>query len=161
MNNEWLGDVLAAHETGAGVGGSFAEALQELEQDRKRGHWMWFIFPQWIGLGKTGVSGRFGVKKVDDAMAFLQHDTLRANYRAVVVATRTHLEHGTHLNRIFGSPSPDDRKFVSSLTLMKHANERLAIDDGLGNEIDSVLELVDGQGFAPCARTLRWLSEQS
>ena len=43
---------------------------------------------------------------------------------------------------------------------MKHANERLAIDDGLGNEIDSVLELVDGQGFAPCARTLQWLSEQ-
>ena len=159
MNNEWLGEVLAAHETGAGVGGSFAVALQELEQGCKRRDWMWFIFPQWIGLGKTGVSGRFGVKKVDDAMAFLQHDTLRANYRAVVVATRTHLEHGTHLNHIFRSP--DDRKCVSSLTLMKHANERLAIDDGLGNEIDSVLELVDGQGFAPCARTLRWLSEQS
>ena len=161
MNNEWLGDVLAAHETGAGVGGSFAEALRELEQGHKRRDWMWFIFPQWIGLGKTSVSGHFGVKNVNDAMAFLQHDTLRANYRAVVAATRTHLEQGTHLNRIFRSPSPDDRKFVSSLTLMKHANERLAIDDGLGNEIDSVLELVDGQGFAPCARTLRWLSEQS
>ena len=118
MNNEWLGDVLAAHETGAGVGASFTDALRELEQGHKRRDWMWFIFPQWIGLGKTSVSGHFGVKNVNDAMAFLQHDTLRANYRAVVAATRTHLEQGTHLNRIFRSPSPDDRKFVSSLTLI-------------------------------------------
>ena len=158
MNNEWLGDVLAAHETGAGVGGSFTDAHHELEQGRKQGHWMWFIFPQWIGLGKTDISGRFGVKNLDDAMASLQHDALRANYRAVVAATRTHLEQGTHLNCIFGSP--DDRKCVSSLTLMKHANARLGIDDDLGNEIDSLLELVDGQGFCPCARTLQWLSEQ-
>ena len=53
-----------------------ASVLVELEQGRKRGHWIWFIFPQLKGLGRSPQSEFFGISSLDEALAYLQHPVL-------------------------------------------------------------------------------------
>jgi len=54
----------------------FASVIAELRQGSKRGHWMWFVFPQLKGLGRTAQSNFFGISSVQEAAAYLQHPVL-------------------------------------------------------------------------------------
>ena len=54
----------------------YAEAVGELSFGRKRSHWMWFIFPQWTGLGSSPPSQRFAIRSLDEARAYLNHPVL-------------------------------------------------------------------------------------
>ena len=54
----------------------FDRALSEIEAGRKRSHWMWYVFPQVIGLGLSPTSRRFAIESVDEARAFLAHPVL-------------------------------------------------------------------------------------
>jgi uncharacterized protein (DUF1810 family) len=54
----------------------FDTVIAELEQGRKRGHWIWFIFPQLKGLGHSANSEFFGIASVQEAAAYLQHPVL-------------------------------------------------------------------------------------
>jgi uncharacterized protein (DUF1810 family) len=87
--------------------------LGELREARKRTHWMWFVFPQHRGLGRSYNAQFYGIGSMDEARAYLTHPMLGARLEE---CTRLVLESGgTSLNAIFGSP--DDMKFCSSMTL--------------------------------------------
>jgi uncharacterized protein (DUF1810 family) len=97
--------------------GVYESVLDELRRGRKVGHWIWFIFPQVAGLGRSAMSELYAISSLDEARAYLAHPVLGPRLRecaAVVLATkgRTALE-------IFGSI--DAVKLRSSMTLFHHA----------------------------------------
>lgn len=101
-------------------------ALAELIGGRKLTHWMWFVFPQLRGLGRSSMASRYGIDSIDEARAYLAHPVLGPRLRECVTAV---LDCGeTSLRTIFGSP--DDMKFCSSMTLFSAA---AGDDDGLFN----------------------------
>jgi uncharacterized protein (DUF1810 family) len=98
----------------------YAAVLNELRADRKRTHWMWFIFPQISGLGQSVTSRMFAVSSLTEAVAYLAHPTLGPRLRecAALVAS----VEGRSIDEIFAYP--DDRKFHSSMTLFARAAPR-------------------------------------
>ena len=97
--------------------GVYAHALAELRTGRKTSHWMWFVFPQIDGLGRSSTARRYAIKSLDEARAYLAHPTLGARLRectAVVLGVS-----GRSASEIFGHP--DDIKFRSSMTLFERA----------------------------------------
>src|SRR5499427_9830326 len=94
------------------------QVLSELESGTKMGHWMWFIFPQIRGLGRSPVSIEYAISSVDEARAYLQHPLLGPRLKectqlVLQVEDRSALE-------IFGEP--DDVKFRSSMTLFTNVS---------------------------------------
>ena len=94
-----------------------AGALAELRQGRKRGHWIWFIFPQLKGLGHSANSEYFGIASAQEAAAYLKHPILGPR-----------LMECTQLVNAVDAPSAEDifgdidaLKFRSSMTLFAHA----------------------------------------
>jgi uncharacterized protein (DUF1810 family) len=57
-------------------GGTYAQALAELRAGAKRSHWMWFVFPQVAGLGRSATAQRYGISGLDEARAYLAHPVL-------------------------------------------------------------------------------------
>lgn len=57
-------------------GGAYEQALAELEAGAKRGHWMWFIFPQHVDLGRSPTARQYGLGGVAEAAAYLNHPLL-------------------------------------------------------------------------------------
>lgn len=89
----------------------------ELRAGRKSSHWMWFVFPQLRGLGRSAMAERYGMASLDEARAYLAHPVLGMRLReccSLVLAVQ-----GSSAQAIFGSP--DDSKFRSSLTLFGRA----------------------------------------
>ena len=94
-----------------------ARVEAELQAGRKTSHWMWFIFPQMRGLGRSAMAERYGIASLDEARAYLAHSVLGKRLRdccSLVLAVQ-----GSSAQAIFGSP--DDSKFRSSLTLFRRA----------------------------------------
>ena len=91
----------------------YETVVAELRAGRKRTHWMWFIFPQLRGLGRSPTAQFFGITSLVEARAYLAHPELGARLLGCVqqVLELT----GDSLDAIFGSP--DDMKFRSSMTL--------------------------------------------
>lgn len=54
----------------------YAEVCKELKAGKKTSHWMWFIFPQFKGLGSSAVAQHFGIELKDEAFAYWQHPVL-------------------------------------------------------------------------------------
>jgi uncharacterized protein (DUF1810 family) len=92
---------------------SYKQALSEIRSGRKRSHWMWFIFPQFAGLGVSSMSERYAVKSVAEAEAYLAHPVLGPRLLECSEAV-LRLE-GLAAVKIFGSP--DDMKLRSCATL--------------------------------------------
>ncbi|XFA73996.1 DUF1810 domain-containing protein [Thermosynechococcaceae cyanobacterium Okahandja] len=91
----------------------YARALAELRQGKKRSHWMWYIFPQYAGLGFSSMSQYYAIKSLAEAKAYLQHPILGAR---LVECTKAVLRlEGTSAYDVFGSP--DDMKLRSCATL--------------------------------------------
>ncbi|HWH21205.1 MAG TPA: DUF1810 domain-containing protein [Solirubrobacterales bacterium] len=59
----------------------YARALGELRDGRKRGHWIWFVFPQIAGLGSSPMSQAYAIRSLDEARAYLAHTTLGPRLR--------------------------------------------------------------------------------
>ena len=93
--------------------------LQELAQGKKRTHWMWFIFPQIQGLGRSAMAQRFALANLAHAQAYLQHPVLGTRLRECAELLLAHPD--TSALEIFGTP--DDLKLHSSLTLFALAAE--------------------------------------
>ena len=115
----------------------YEQAMSEIRSGRKRSHWMWYMFPQFDGLGFSATSKRYAIKSVAEAEAYLRHPVLGPRLlesaRAVVgIDGRSALE-------VFGSP--DDMKLRSCATLfasVSHAGsvfEQL-LDRHFGGELD-------------------------
>jgi len=99
--------------------GSYEQALRELRAGRKLSHWMWFVFPQFEGLGPSAMSRRYAIRSLAEARAYLDHPVLGLRLRECTAAVNR-LE-GRSIHEIFGSP--DDMKFRSSMTLFELASD--------------------------------------
>ena len=55
---------------------TYPQALSELSRGHKRGHWIWFVFPQLAGLGSSPMSERYAIRSLDEACAYLHHPIL-------------------------------------------------------------------------------------
>ena len=97
----------------AQAGGVFERALAELEQGRKRSHWMWFILPQLRGLGHSQRAHFYGLTGLDEARAYLDHPVLGARLQAVCTA----LQDWSHLGAEAVLGDVDALKLRSCLTL--------------------------------------------
>ena len=89
----------------------------ELERGRKQSHWMWFIFPQIAGLGRSAMSMRYAISSLEEAKAYLNHPILGPRLRECTRLVT--LVQGRSMYEILGSP--DDVKFHSCLTLFANA----------------------------------------
>jgi uncharacterized protein (DUF1810 family) len=61
--------------------GVYPGALRELRAGRKTGHWIWFVFPQVVGLGQSELSRYYGIGSLDEARAYLAHPVLGPRLR--------------------------------------------------------------------------------
>lgn len=91
----------------------YAQVRAELAAGRKTSHWMWFVFPQLRGLGRSAMAERYGLAARAEAVAYAAHPLLGARLRectGLVLAVSA-----PSVQAIFGSP--DDLKFRSCMTL--------------------------------------------
>lgn len=96
----------------------YARVCAELRSGQKTGHWMWFIFPQLRGLGRSPMANEYGISSRAEALAYLQHSILGERLRE---CTRlVYSVEGRAVNEIFGYP--DDLKFRSSMTLFANVS---------------------------------------
>jgi uncharacterized protein (DUF1810 family) len=113
----------------------YERALAELKQGLKESHWMWFIFPQIEGLGRSSTAHFYGIKCVNEAKAYLEHPLLG---QRLIECSDALLQHkGKSASDIFGFP--DDLKLKSSMTLFARISK---------SESESVFSRVLGQYFA-------------
>lgn len=92
---------------------SFPIALEELKRGRKQSHWMWFIFPQLRGLGRSQMSHHYGIADLDEARRYLAHPVLGPRLVAAAEAVLAH--RGQSAEAILGGIDAD--KLRSSATL--------------------------------------------
>jgi uncharacterized protein (DUF1810 family) len=95
---------------------NYARALSELRAGQKRSHWMWYIFPQYAGLGLSSISRHYAIKIRAEAEAYLQHPILGP--RLIECGQAVLDIHNRSADAIFGSP--DDLKLHSCATLFAH-----------------------------------------
>lgn len=102
-------------QAGIGVWGeTYDEALRELRQGRKRGHWIWYVFPQVVGLSMSSMGQRFSIHSLAEARAYLAHPILSVRLKEAAQAV---LDAETEdIEELFGG-SLDAQKFRSSMTL--------------------------------------------
>jgi uncharacterized protein (DUF1810 family) len=96
---------------------SYTQALNELQAGRKQSHWIWYIFPQIQGLGRSAMSQKYAIASLDEAKAYLDHPILGPRLREctrLVTAMK-----GSPIRHILAYP--DDLKFHSCMTLFAHA----------------------------------------
>ena len=104
---------------------TYAEVVSELRAGMKTSHWMWFIFPQIRGLGRSPVSIEYAISSREEAAAYLQHPVLGPRLKE---CTQLVLDvENRSAEEIFGSP--DDMKFRSSMTLFA----QVSADDDIFN----------------------------
>ena len=84
---------------------------------RKQSHWMWFVFPQLAGLGRSGMARRYALHSLNEAALYAAHPVLGARLRECTSIVAGHDDRG--VGEIFGHP--DDMKFRSSMTLFEAA----------------------------------------
>ena len=91
----------------------YDQALAEIRSGHKRSHWMWFIFPQYAGLGSSPMSQQYAIKSLGEAEAYLQHPVLGPRLVECVEALLRIEDRSA--SEVFGTP--DDMKLRSSATL--------------------------------------------
>jgi uncharacterized protein (DUF1810 family) len=117
----------------------YDRVCEELRAGRKRSHWMWFIFPQIAGLGRSWTARHYAIRSLAEASAYLEHPLLGPRLRE---CTKLVIDvSGKSIHDILGSP--DDMKFRSSMTLFARATtDNKAFEDALqkyfGGEHDSL-----------------------
>jgi uncharacterized protein (DUF1810 family) len=131
--------------------GAFEDVLGELRAGEKRSHWIWFIFPQRKGLGRSATSEFYGIGSMQEVRAYLKHPVLGPRLRACTSAVNA--VEGRTAEAIFGWP--DDVKFRSSMTLFARAAEA-AGDAEAAAEFRAALGKYFGGEEDP--RTVAWVS---
>ncbi|TFV82782.1 DUF1810 domain-containing protein [Blastococcus sp. CT_GayMR20] len=96
---------------------TYEQALGELRAGQKRTHWMWFVFPQVAGLGRSGMAQRFAISGLPEARAYLGHPTLGRRL-AECARALTDLDTADPVE-VFGPV--DAMKLQSSMTLFAQA----------------------------------------
>jgi uncharacterized protein (DUF1810 family) len=123
---------------------TYDDAIEELRHGRKRGHWMWFVFPQVAGLGSSYAAQRFAISSLDEARAYLQHPVLGPRLHECAEAMLGNTE--ATARQILGDI--DAMKLRSSMTLFQLAAPQESV---FARVIDRFYE------GAPDAETIRRL----
>ena len=97
--------------------GTYAEALEEVRAGHKRGHWMWYVFPQMKGLGRSEISEFYGIDGREEAYAYIAHPVLRARLIEITEAVLNN-EHSAY--SIFGA---DIIKFRACMLLFASVSD--------------------------------------
>ena len=100
--------------------GSYAQALAEMKRGRKESHWMWYIFPQLKGLGRSAMSEFYGISGMEEARAYLKDPVLGA--RLVEICNALLALEVEDIVQVMGRP--DDKNPKSSMTLFEAAAEK-------------------------------------
>lgn len=96
---------------------TYPQALLEIQNGRKESHWMWYIFPQLKGLGKSSTAEYYGIGNLNEAREYMAHPILRSRMKAISQAV---LDCGAKSAvEIFGHT--DAMKLRSSMTLFQEA----------------------------------------
>lgn len=104
---------LSRFENAQSESGIYERAVFELRAGRKRSHWMWFVFPQLQGLGRSPMSQTYAISSLAEARAYLQHPVLGVR---LIECTRVLAElPATSAQDVFGVT--DATKLRSSMTL--------------------------------------------
>jgi uncharacterized protein (DUF1810 family) len=104
-------------------GGTYQRAVAELRNGRKTSHWMWFIFPQIAGLGRSAMAQAYAISDLSEAQAYLAHPVLGP--RLIECAEIVVSHQGLSAQQIFGGI--DAIKLRSSMTLFARADPDQAI----------------------------------
>lgn len=126
----------------------YETALSEMKAGYKTSHWMWYIFPQIIGLAQSRTSIYYSVQNLDEAREYMADPVLGAHMNEICdVLLSLESSDATH---IFGTP--DDRKLCSCMTLFREAcpeNDRFSrvLDKFFAGEADRrTIELIGWRG---------------
>jgi len=103
--------------TAQNAGGTYGHALAELRSGSKRSHWMWFVFPQLAGLGRSETARKYAISSLDEARAYYRHGVLGPRLAEAAAAVAS--VEGRSAVHIFGGI--DARKLHSSMTLFLRA----------------------------------------
>jgi len=98
--------------------GLYESAIGELRRGRKASHWMWFVFPQIVGLGQSELSRRFAISSLEEAKAYLQHPVLGP--RLIECMGIVSASSSRDAEQLFGTV--DAQKLQSSATLFMRAS---------------------------------------
>jgi uncharacterized protein (DUF1810 family) len=93
--------------------------VKELKAGRKQTHWMWFVFPQLAGLGRSATAQHFAISDLTEAELYLSHEILGPRLKKA--AQLTLAVEGSTVDEIFGYP--DNLKLHSSMTLFAEATK--------------------------------------
>jgi uncharacterized protein (DUF1810 family) len=146
----------------------FAIALAELEEGRKRRHWIWYIFPQLAGLGSSPAAVRYGLRGVAEATGYFRDPVLRERLLAATRAVRTQIDcrPAPRLDAVMGSEI-DALKLVSSMTLFREVARRVNARDpqpdyaDMAASADAILSVARQQGYAECRFTIDALASSA
>ena len=145
------------HEAQAKRSGGYDTALAEIRAGGKRSHWIWYIFPQIEGLGRSSTARAYAMQDLGEACAYLRDPILRARYEKIVAAVSEQLARGIRLEDLMGGRT-DALKLVSSLTFFRAAAEQLAREDpaytSLATRLAALLERTSEQGYPACDCTV-------
>ena len=145
------------HEAQARRGAGYDTALAEIRAGGKRSHWIWYIFPQIEGLGRSSTARAYAIQDLGDACAYLRDPVLRDRYEEIVAAVSEQLVRGIRVEDLMGSRI-DALKLVSSLTLFRAAAEQLAREDStftsLAERLAALLGQTARQDYLPCDFTI-------
>ena len=152
------------HEAQAKRSGGYDTALAEIRAGGKRSHWIWYIFPQIEGLGRSSTARAYAMRDLGEACTYFRDPILRARYEEIVAAVSEQLVRGIRLEDLMGSRI-DALKLVSSLTLFRAAAEQLAREDSTFTSLAERLAVLLGQtarqDYPPCDFTLARIANES
>ena len=122
-------------------GATYERALSELRSGRKTSHWMWFVFPQIAGLGRSEVAKLYAISSLAEARAYVRHPVLGP--RLVECAQALMELQTSDPEQVMGGI--DAMKLRSSMTLFVHAAPdepvfRRVLEKYFGGETDSATE---------------------
>lgn len=145
------------HAAQASPSVGYDTALAEICRGRKTSHWIWYIFPQIEGLGRSSTARAYAIHDLTEACTYLRDPVLRARYEEIAGAVSEQLARGRALEDLMGS-STDALKLVSSLTLFRVTGQSFSGGDPTFDSLmqccDSILGRTTAQGYPPCAQTL-------
>ncbi|MBQ9015993.1 MAG: DUF1810 domain-containing protein [Firmicutes bacterium] len=101
---------------------SYEQALAEIRRGRKVSHWIWYIFPQLKGLGRSGTAQYYGLADLDEAKQYLQHQLLRER---LIEISQALLEQNGRIESIVGYV--DAMKVRSCMTLFREADPKIEV----------------------------------
>lgn len=108
-----MADRFQLHRFVTAQAGSYEAALAEIGRGAKQTHWMWYVFPQYAGLGRSDFARRYAIGSLDEARAYLAHPVLGPRLQACIEALQG--LGGRTAEQVFGGI--DAMKLRSSLTL--------------------------------------------